>query len=231
MAKYWITEIEEFFTKLDKENKLFNQSNKAWIRGTMEKNLEYSHHVGKEEFYKTRVKVPRKSGVEDFVPIVVSEKYLPENFREIFFNQNIEVCGEFHSFRKLENSSKLELFLYAKMIRILGEKWDETKENNLIYLKGCLTKDPIFRETPTGKKIAQLSVVVNRKEKVDDYIPCIVWEEKAQFAFENLSKKSEIELYGRIQSRIYAKSYPEERIEVKYTYEISITRLTLSTKK
>ncbi len=231
MAKYWITGIEEFFTKLDKENKLFNQSNKAWIRGTMEKNLEYSHNVGKEKFYKTRVKVPRKSGVEDFVPIVVSEKYLPENFREIFFNQNIEVGGQFHSFRKIENSPKLELFLYAKMIRILGEKWDETKENNLIYLKGCLTKDPIFRETPTGRKIAQLSVVINRKREIDDYIPCIVWEEKAQFAFENLCKKSKIELYGRIQSRNYAKLYSNERIEFKDTYEISITNLELSTIK
>ena len=53
--------------------KFFSEFNKVFISGKIEAEFEYSHEVLWEKFYRTRVRVERLSGTEDFVPIIVSD--------------------------------------------------------------------------------------------------------------------------------------------------------------
>ena len=52
----------------------FSKSNKAYIKGVIEDELEFSHKAHGEKFYKTRVEVKRDSGVADYIPVLISER-------------------------------------------------------------------------------------------------------------------------------------------------------------
>ena len=64
---------------------------------------------------------------------------------------------------------------------------------NIAFISGNITRDPEIRETATGKKVATITVAVNRLvngEKETDFIPCVLWEKKADFAEKWLFQRS-----------------------------------------
>lgn len=77
---------------------------------------------------------------------------------------------------------------------------------NIAFISGNITRDPEIRETNTGKKVATITVAVNRLvngEKETDFIPCVLWEKKADFAEKWLFKGQPVTVTGRIQTRKY----------------------------
>ena len=52
------------------------KNNEALLVGRLETNFKFSHAIMNKKFYKTRVISERLSGVEDFIPIVVSEELI-----------------------------------------------------------------------------------------------------------------------------------------------------------
>ncbi len=211
-------------------SKLFTECNKVVVSGRIEKEFEYSHKTSLEKFYQTEVAVTRYSGVEDVIPIVVSDSLIEEKVKGTTVKGKwIEVAGQFRSHQKLDKDghSHLELFLFGKEIKIC-DKEDELEEANvdLIYLDGYLGKPPVLRETPSGRKITDLLMAVNRPYGKSDYIPCIAWGKVAQLSSEfEVGKR--VKLYGRIQRREYFKRYSpdSEAGEYKHAYEISIMRV------
>jgi len=208
---------------------IFSEFNKVWVSGIIEDDFEYSHEYLWEKFYKTRVKVKRLSGNEDFIPIIVPDIYLGNMLESSQKGKYVEVGGQLRSSKKWEDGkSHLDMFLFARSINICEseDELEDVANANLIYLDGFICKSPLYRETPLGKEITDLLVAVNRKYNKSDYIHCIAWGRTAQFTGE-MEVGDRIQLYGRVQSREYFKSFSpgSKEGEWKTAYEISIMRL------
>ncbi|MCI8384749.1 MAG: single-stranded DNA-binding protein [Clostridia bacterium] len=210
---------------------LFGEFNKVFVSGRIEAELEYSHEVRWEKFYRTRVRVERLSGTEDLVPIVVSDLLIgQEKMKTSLEGKWVEVAGQFRSYNKLGEDGRkhLDLFLFVRAIKIYEDEdgLEETTNANLIYLDGYLCKPPVFRKTPLGRQITNLLIEVNRPYGKSDYIPCIAWGRGAQWVSE-FEVGNRVKLYGRVQSREYFKktSPDSDAGEYRDAYEISVMRM------
>ena len=211
--------------------KLFSKFNKVFVSGRIETELEFSHEILWEKFYRTRIRVERLSGTEDLVPIIVSDLLIGKmRINSSLEGKWVEVAGQFRSHNKMGEDGRkhLELFLFVTAINIYEDE-DELEEitnANLIYLDGYLCKKPVFRKTPLGRQITDILVAVNRPYGKSDYIPCIAWGRVAQWASE-LEIGNRVKLYGRIQSREYFKRFStnSDAGEYRDAYEISVMRM------
>lgn len=76
---------------------------------------------------------------------------------------------------------------------------------NKVILIGRLTKDPDVRRSQEGKAIARYTLAVDRwgKEKAADFIQCVAFDKKGEFAEQYLRKGMKIAITGRIQTGKY----------------------------
>ena len=79
---------------------------------------------------------------------------------------------------------------------------------NRVVLVGRLTKEPEIRATPSGAKVCQYTLAVNRTRKAEgqpeaDFINCVSWNKTAELMNQYLSKGALIGIEGRIQTRSY----------------------------
>lgn len=85
---------------------------------------------------------------------------------------------------------------------------------NQVILIGRLTRDPEVRRTPDGKAVGNYTLAVDRKyarsEQKTDFIRCVVWEKKAEFAEQYLHKGTKIAVTGRIQTGEYTNQKGEK---------------------
>lgn len=104
---------------------------------------------------------------------------------------------------------------------------------NEIILVGRLTNNIVVNTTDKGKKIGNLTLAVPRSFKnmdglyETDFIPCLLWEEKATLAKDYCHTGNIVGIKGRLQSRIV-----ETEQGKRNQLEVVAERLTfLSSKK
>lgn len=172
-----------------------------------------------EKFYNATLTCGRISGQNDYIPLLVSEKILPEliNFKEA--NQAVYVTGEVRTHNT--KNHHLIVNVFVKSIEKLSDEIDTT--TNAVSFEGYICKPVCYRVTPFGREIADVLLAVNRLNSKTDYIPCIVWGRNAQFA-KTLQVGDKIAVNGRFQSRYYEKK-TEESSETKIAYEISVGQI------
>lgn len=221
--------------------KTTEQRNKAFIIGRIVADFEYSHSVRWERFYKAGVRVERKSGTNDIIPIVVSYFLIGQEIKSS--GRWAKVVGQLRSRYKLGDDGRnhLEMFLFVKDIKIYkeGELPEEDIHTNSIYLDGYIDKPPVFRKIPVRegqvsenssveeRQISDLKLIVKRGGYgKTDYIPVIAWGRKACWA-KDFKVGDRVQLLGRIQSREYfKKSSPDSNEgELRTTYEVSAVDL------
>lgn len=190
--------------------------NKVKLTGVL-MGLEFSHESHKEKFYTGYVAVKRNSGIEDTVPVTISERLLETSLNN---SQRISVEGEFRSYNKfIDGKSRCILSVFVKYI-------NEPTENdeNIIELEGFVCKNSEYRITPQNRKITDLIIAVNRLTRKSDYIPCIVWNDKAEYV-SKFDVGTEVSIVGRIQSREYKKVLSDGSIQKRTAYEVSISEI------
>lgn len=204
------------------ESKCFCEFDNASVIGIIESEPKLFCGEKKNKLYNTIVRVKRLSGTEDLIPIVIPNLLIGQKMmRKSLKGKWVKITGVFKS--KME-SDHLNLFLFAREITIYEDKnvlEDDTCLNK-IYLNGCICKKPIYRFTPLGKEISDLFIAVNTVYGESYYIPCIAWGKCARLV-SSFKVGEQIELHGRIQSRIYYKRdllNPDIK-ESKTAYEIS----------
>lgn len=198
-------------------------NNQAVIIGTIEEDFSFSHEIYGEKFYTCTVSVPRLSGIEDSIKVMVSERLMTEFAPAL--GDRVIVNGQFRSYNSYEDgSNRLILTVFAKDIALCDE---DNKNPNTLYLNGFICKPPIYRTTPFGREITDLLIAVNRSYNKSDYIPIIAWGRNARFA-KNLSVGDNVKIWGRIQSRAYQKRISEEETIKKTAYEVSINRMEMA---
>ena len=228
MSEKRATWYGNFGYKNETLDNVFLNNNRAYASGSIEEELKYSYEAHGEQFYTTRVIVKRQSGINDFVPIIVSRTVINRDFKKRLTGRSVKVYGQLRTYKRISQDGlkHLQLFLFVTSIKCIEEENCET-ENNQIYLEGSIRKEPVFRITPVSKKpITDILLEVHRDNGKSDFIPCIAWGSLAYKA-SDLEIGSKIAVYGRLQSRNYSKIVSEEsgKIENKTTYEVTIMQM------
>ncbi len=196
----------------------YADDNEARLVGYVASNLEYSHEVHGESFYKTSVSSVRISDNRDEIIVTISERLISDIDLEI--GTKVEIKGQFRSYNNYSGEgSRLVLTLFAREIN-----YTDCECENEIYLNGYICKPAIFRTTPFGREIADILLAVNRAYGKSDYIPCIAWGRNARFS-QTLSVGTNIKIWGRMQSRKYQKKFDDETVVEKTAYEVSISKM------
>lgn len=195
-------------------------NNKVYMQGIVDTEPELNHIVKEEEFYGFNLCVPRLSGQNDIIPIIIAKGLV--DFYNIKKGDNLAVKGQFRSFNKIENEKrKLILSVFVKEVC----EWDNDANPNMIELNGFVCKPVIYRTTPFAREICDVLLAVNRNFNKSDYIPCIAWGNNAQI-ISQMGVPTNLKIVGRIQSREYVKTLGNGLNPVtKVAYEVSISKL------
>lgn len=198
-----------------------DDTNVVNLKGELEDKLEFSHEIFGEKFYSTKIKIHRLSNSYDILPMTISERLLQDiDFEK---EKQVSVNGQLRSYNKnIENKNKLVLTVFVREIKPLVEI--DTKDPNSIFLDGYICKPPVYRKTPLGREITDLLVAINRPYNKSDYIPSIVWGRNAKFA-KNLNVGDRIQMWGRIQSRVYDKKIEGGNSVKRTAYEVSVSKI------
>lgn len=199
----------------------FESNNYAALCGTVGGAPELSHESRGERFYRFPLCVGRLSGAEDRVNVLVRERLLAGT--PLQTGARVAVEGEIRSFNNRSGvGARLVLTVFARAVTPAGAASD----GNLVRLTGTLCKPPVLRVTPRGRRICDLMVAVNRRFGHSDYLPCIVWGERAERVGE-WDVGDVVSLEGRFQSRGYVKQ-TETGSEPRTAYEISVSEIALT---
>ncbi len=199
-------------------------NNHACVAGVIEEDFVLSHRIYGENFYISTIKVPRLSGIYDYIKIMVSERLLLDCPLKV--GDEVEVEGQFRSYNSFSDTgNKLILTVFAKDIRPADKA--EGKNPNSLYLNGYICKEPVYRTTPFGREITDMLLAVNRTYNKSDYIPIIAWGRNARFG-RGLKVGDNIRIRGRIQSRNYQKKLSEDEVITKTAYEVSVNRIEMA---
>ena len=193
-------------------------NNKVYLRGKIVSNPIFSHEVFGERFYEFDLEVPRLSESFDKIPVTISERIMDSRIK---VGEELTFVGQFRSYNKqVEGKSKLVLTVFVREI----VENDYTQNPNIIELNGYICKEPVFRTTPFKREISDILLAVNRAYNKSDYLPCIAWGRNARFV-RDMKVGENLNIIGRIQSRVYQKKISDDVIETKNAYEISITKI------
>ena len=188
--------------------------NRVILRGTMAGDAVFSHRVHGIDFYRFPLSVPRLSGREDRLNILLART--PEEAPLPQPGTFLEVCGQVRSFNNRSGvGSRLVITVLAKSVEPA-----QGDPCNQVFLRGTLCKEPVIRRTPLGRDICDLLLAVNRRYRRADYLPCIAWGSLA-LACGQWKTGDTLALEGRLQSRTYLKTLGEVTQE-RTAFEISI---------
>ena len=202
-------------------DKIF-ENNQVVIAGEIVSGFTFSHEVYGEGFYMVEVAVNRLSNYADYIPVMVSERLIDVTGN--YEGQYICVVGQFRSYnRHEEKKNRLVLSVFAREIEFTEAPGEDVKSNQ-IFLDGYICKEPIYRKTPLGREIADLLIAVNRSYGKSDYIPSICWGRNARYA-SGFAVGTNVQIWGRIQSREYVKKLNEFETEKRIAYEVSVSKI------
>ena len=117
-------------------------------------------------------------------------------------------------------SGKVLVFILADFLA----KAKNPLMQNDVALRGVIAKEPTYRTTPRGKRIADITVIVKSVLTGSKcYIPCICWQEMADETA-GWQQGDTVELLGRYQSRQYEKVIDADSgsRERRTAYEVSV---------
>lgn len=196
-------------------------NNDVYLAGTITTDFTFDHEIHGKVFYGALMEVSRLSTDVDTVKIIIEEDKLQPDIE--YVGVYAEVYGGYRTYKKFTyGKNRMMTSIYVKDFLPWGNSGIpriSAMKNNQIFLNGTVRKLPIYRSTPKNRKITELLVAVERKSGTCDFIPCIAWNQDAIEAAK-LKLNDEIQLYGRIQSRIYLKEGEPRQVN-----EVSIRKL------
>lgn len=168
--------------------------------------------------YMAKVETVRPSGVSDEVTVVIAEDVAQRACELFRIGSRILIIGKAQTIKDFK-SGKLLVYILADSVAVLKE----ATEQDDVAIRGILANAPIYRETPRGKRITDITVMVkNELTGGKCFLPCICWQEQADEVAQ-WQQGDTVELLGRYQSRQYEKvldAATGER-EQRTAYEIS----------
>jgi len=194
--------------------------NRVELTGRLDSEPEFSHKTYGESFYTAKIAVTRKSGYDDCVILMISERLLCS--MEISKGDILTVTGQIRTYNQMVGEhNHLMIVVFVKSMEVVPE-W--TDMDNKVFLEGFICKETVRRTSPLGRELCDMMLAVNRMYNKSDYIPCISWGRNAIYSGE-LQVGDKIRLEGRLQSRKYRK-YDENGAAIEKTaYEVSVIHM------
>lgn len=200
-------------------------NNQVTIMGEIISSSSYSHEIFGEGFYMMNVRCKRLSESYDIIPVMVSERLM--DVTADYTGKLVCVNGQFRSYNRHEaHKNRVVLYVFARETGFIDEL-EESPKTNQIFLDGYICKEPTYRKTPLGRRIADLLLAVNRPYGKSDYIPCVCWGRDAIYA-NNFKLGDRCVIWGRVQSREYMKKLDEENMEKRVAFEVSVIKMELA---
>lgn len=197
------------------------ESNAVQLSGRVLAEPVFNHKTYGEAFYLVILGIFRKSGYEDKIRLIVSEKLM--GGRSPREGELLAIFGQIRTYnREVDGRSKLEVTVFVREMAYRME--DDFMYENHVTMEGFICKDPVRRTSPLGREICDLMIAVNRMYNKSDYIPSIAWGRNAAFG-ETLRVGDKVAVEGRIQSRDYRKFTEEGYLVTKTAYEVSVVKL------
>ena len=84
------------------------KTNQVFLVGEVVEKAVYSHKVNKKQFYSTKIKVVRRSGIEDVIPLLIPKSLC--NVEELF-GQRLRITGSYRSYNDYYDGQKRHLIL------------------------------------------------------------------------------------------------------------------------
>lgn len=152
------------------------KENRVVLRGTAAGEATLSHQVHGLDFYRFPLSVPRLSGREDRLNILLPAP--PEGKALPPARGLLRGDGEVRSFNNRSGVGSRLVIIRAGAGSVLPGVGEPC---NQVWLRGTLCKPPILRRTPLGRDICDLLLAVNRPVPVGRiHLPCIAWGRLAQ---------------------------------------------------
>ena len=144
----------------------YMDNNNVEIGGEIVEELEFSHEIYDEKFYKFAIKTKRLSDYEDVLPVIISERLI--NLDDIKIGKIVKIFGQFRSYNlQTETKNRLVLSIFVKEIEFTEDKNILTL-NNANFM-GYICKEPVYRKTPLGREIADVLIAINRTYRKSFY--------------------------------------------------------------
>jgi primosomal replication protein N len=199
-------------------NEIKLDENTVTIVGEARTPFEFDHEIYGERFYKIYLAVARKSGFEDVLPVVVSDKIFDVSLDPI--GNLFAVDGTIRS-HNLHENGKCRLLIY-----VFADLFEYTTDTpfNSVCLSGTICKEPVYRKTPLGREIGDVLIASNLNMGKSAYIPTMFWGRNARFVAE-MEVGTKLNVTGRFQSREYIKRIGtgEDDVEQRVCYELSVS--------
>lgn len=213
--------MEEMNPKEFYDYQLEGDKNLVLLRGWIEAPIKFDHKTENIAIYTTKLRIERKPGVVDIIPLSIKENKLALLNVRPRIGDYMEISGRFYSqdVYSLDKKRTLETYVYVRKIRFCDSRIPSTNE---IHLTGEILKCRKPRKTKSGDSLIDFVLKVRRKNHRFSKLPCIVWGTYNSFQIEGAGVGARLELDGRIQSREYRKN--ENGVEISRTvYEVSVT--------
>lgn len=200
-------------------------SNHVYLAGHVVSGPVFSHRTYGEEFYMVILGILRKSGYEDRIRMIVSERLMGRRCPES--GEFLEIQGQIRTYNREESGrNRLDVTVFVQELCCCGSSPFEY--GNRASLDGFICKEPVRRTSPLGREICDLMIAVNRMYNKSDYIPSIAWGRNAVYG-SGLCVGDRIYAEGRLQSREYRKYDEDGSLTVRTAYEVSISRMDTGT--
>ena len=193
-----------------------NNINRVQLCGTVNSAPTFSHENHAVPFYAFTLSIPRLSGVDDVLPILLPAALLETT--PLTIGEMVSLEGQLRSFNNRSSEGhRLLLSVFTHQLTTGNDV-----PFNQIQLSGVVCKTPTLRRTPLGREICDVLLAVNRRYGRADYLPCIAWGAVAKHVAQ-YSVGERLTVEGRVQSRTYTKQM-EWGAEEHTAYEVSIMR-------
>lgn len=177
--------------------------------------------------YMAKLETVRPSGVPDEVTVVFTEDVPHKACHGIEFDIKQEftagsrllLTGKVQTLKDFQ-SGRVLVFILADFATV-SEKAIEQDE---VAIRGVIASIPVYRVTPRGKRITDITVKVrNELTGGSSFLPCICWQGQADEVAQ-WQQGDTVELLGRYQSRRYEKALNADtgEREQRTAYEISV---------
>ena len=181
------------------------------------------HHISQGiRYYKGYVSSVRLSGKPDTLPVLVPDGML--DFSTPYLYNRVIIYGEIQVFKNhVSNMRRNSYYIYAHHAEY--NEIDGPTYENTVYLDGRIRHKPIYRKTPNGKEITNITIsTIDAAGRFHD-IPCIFWGKNAQVA-STLEIGTHLHVWARFESRKYQKRLPDKTI-TRTTYEASVQNFSI----
>lgn len=189
--------------------------NEVTLQGYI-RDIGFSHDIGNIEYGKADLICIGANGKEDDI-ISLRFKKFSNRYHEGDF---IELTGNLRSYsQKLDNKNKVEIYVFTYF------DIPEVLEKNKVKLDGNICKMGKLNVSKYGKRYVHFTLANNiftpTGKKLNNYIPCTVYEDLAEEIVDKYDVKDHIQLIGDIHSHTY-KKYVNDTIEYRIAHEVVV---------